>query len=178
MSNTKKQTDRLIRPTILYKESYIDANEEFLKEENKVFTAEKINSEFDSYMELVDDNEKGLGLPEQFDKQFVFWLIDEEQYIGRLIIRHRVIEQGLHNGWHLGYSIRPSKRQRGYGTLILKIGLQKAEGLGIKKIFLVCDSDNLPSKKILEKVGAHFEQKILQNKPEKKDRLEYSLVIV
>jgi len=124
---------------------------------------------------LKTDNEQGRGLPEQFDKQLVFWLIDGEQYIGRAVIRHRVIEQGLHNGWHLGYSVRPSKRQQGYGTLILELGLKEVERLGVEKVFLVCDSDNLPSKSMLEKAGSHFEREVPRAKPEGKDRLEYSL---
>ena len=176
MTNIERLNARLVRPDILYKESYVMANEEFLHEDGrKNLSADQMSIEFDTYLQTVIDNEKGKELPEQFDKQIVFWLIDDKQYIGRAVIRHRVIEQGLHNGWHIGYSVRPSKRQQGYGSLILKLGLQEAERLGIKKVFLVCDSDNLPSKTMIEKVGAHFEREVTRVKPEGKDRLEYSL---
>lgn len=45
-------------------------------------------------------------------------LVDEE-YLGRLAIRHRLTPRLRTLGGHIGYDIRPSARQRGHATAML-----------------------------------------------------------
>ena len=54
---------------------------------------------------------------------------------------------------HIGYAVKPSERKKGYGTEMLRLGLLKAKKIGIKKVIMNCNIDNLPSKKIIEKNG-------------------------
>ncbi|HON10797.1 MAG TPA: GNAT family N-acetyltransferase, partial [Chitinispirillaceae bacterium] len=56
-------------------------------------------------------------------------------------------------GGHIGFSVRPCERKKGYGTEILRMGLLYAKSLGIKKVMLGCFSDNLPSARTIEKCG-------------------------
>ena len=82
--------------------------------------------------------------------------------------------------YYLNVSVKTCslKRQQGYGSLTLKLGIEKAKEMEIKKLYLVCDNDNTPSKKILENAGCSFEGEVLRAKPNGKDRLEYSLELI
>jgi len=89
-----------------------------------------------------------------------YWLVDDLGFIGRVSIRHRLNETLMRVGGHVGYEIRPSRRGRGYGTLALRLGLEKARALGIRKALLTCDATNLPSRKIIEANGGVLEDEI------------------
>ena len=54
---------------------------------------------------------------------------------------------------HIGYDINPLCWKKGYGTELLKLGLEKAKEL-IKydKVLITCDDDNIGSYKIIEKM--------------------------
>ncbi|MEH6850137.1 GNAT family N-acetyltransferase, partial [Bacillus pseudomycoides] len=54
---------------------------------------------------------------------------------------------------HIGYGIRPSERQKGYATILLKLALEKAKELGIQKALVVCDESNIGSEKTIIKNG-------------------------
>jgi predicted acetyltransferase len=56
-------------------------------------------------------------------------------------------------GGHIGYSVRPSERNRGYATEMLKIGLEYAKSLNIERVMIGCYSDNPQSIKTIEKCG-------------------------
>ncbi len=64
-------------------------------------------------------------------------------------------------GGHIGYEIRPSRRKQGYGTEILRLGLEKAKELGLQRVLVTCDEDNIGSKKIIEHNGGKFENAIV-----------------
>ena len=88
----------------------------------------------------------------------VFWLTDRDEFVGQASIRPELSTSYLITyGGHIGYSIRPSKRNRGYGTKILALALEKASDLGLGKALVTCDSDNLASRKIIERNGGVFE---------------------
>jgi predicted acetyltransferase len=63
-------------------------------------------------------------------------------------------------GGHIGYEIRPVKRRQGYGTEILRLGLEKARELGLRKVLVTSDEDNIGSRKIIEHNGGIFENAI------------------
>ena len=88
------------------------------------------------------------------------WLVDNGEFIGSLSLRHRLNENLLKMGGHIGYSIRPSARKRGYGTKILELALPIAKSLGIDKVLVTCDDDNTGSAKIIEKNGGVLENKV------------------
>ena len=53
--------------------------------------------------------------------------------------------------------VRPSARRRGYGTLILKLALERARELGIGPVLVTCDVDNLGSRGVIEANGGELE---------------------
>src|SRR5687767_14152552 len=79
-----------------------------------------------------------------------FWLMEGDIWIGLLTLRSEINEQFLHSGGHIGYVIRPTKRGQGYGTALLRLGLDKARERGLSRVLITCDETNTASRKIIE----------------------------
>jgi predicted acetyltransferase len=52
-------------------------------------------------------------------------------------------------GGHIGYGIRPDERGKGYGTQILALTLPHARALGLARVLLTCDTDNIRSARVI-----------------------------
>ena len=145
---------KLVIPSQKYKKSYLAAEREFFKVgEIKAIERpyyEMMVKDFSSFLLDEENQRKGINLRKGRVSQTRYWLIDEEEYIGFVSIRHRLNAHLKQIGGHIGYQIRPSKRKKGYGTVILKYALQKVKGLGIKKVLITCDKSNIGSRKIIE----------------------------
>ena len=92
---------------------------------------------------------------------YVYWLVDEGEYIGQASVRPELHTPYLLTyGGHIGYSIRPSKRRRGYGKHILALALNRAPSIDLYRVLVTCDADNIGSRKIIEHNGGVFESAI------------------
>lgn len=151
---------RLVKPSIKYKNSFLRAISEFQKEGlNGDIKSKQSAKEFADFARGLRDQEKGINLPKGYVPASVYWLVDNEKFIGRISIRHKLTKFLRQEGGHIGYEIRPSARKKGYGKKMLALALQKAKGLGIKKFLITCDECNIGSKKIIESNGGIFENK-------------------
>ncbi|MFD8308447.1 GNAT family N-acetyltransferase [Streptomyces sp. NPDC059690] len=81
-----------------------------------------------------------------------WWIVDGETYLGAIDLRHYLNAFLLEGGGHIGYSIRPSARQRGLATWALGAVLLKAPALGLDRLLLTCD-DNAASARTIERNG-------------------------
>lgn len=142
---------RLVRPSIKYKKEYLNALEEAKDDtgETRLMAIGK-DQAFEAFVKLLSENAKGINLAVGHVPSSTFWLIDKNEFIGRVSIRHKLNKKLLQHGGHVGYYIRKSKRKMGYGKKILKLGLGEARKLGIRKVMVTCDDDNLASIKIIE----------------------------
>ena len=111
---------------------------------------------FPVYLEQVLSYARGVELNTDRVPESEFWLVDDGKIVARSKLRHRLNSALEHEGGHIGYDVRPSERQKGYGTLILKLTLEKAKKLGLNKVLLTCDTDNIASAKIIEKNGGEL----------------------
>ena len=161
---------KLVLPSLKYKRSYLATEKEFYKA-GEIKPAElryykATLKDFKSFLQNEANQRKGVNLRKGRVPQTRYWLIDKGEYVGFVSIRHKLNKHLRQIGGHIGYQIRPSKRKQGYGTLILKLALQKAKKLGIKKALITCDDDNIGSRKIIESNGG-----ILYNKIKRQGKL-------
>lgn len=153
---------QLILPSPEYKDSFIAAVREFQAENNsraqsyQVLDMDLLQSDFDSYLQQLENKRQGIGLPEGYVAATNFWLVDNGEYIGKLDIRHQYTDYLHQIGGIIGYDIRPSQRGHGYGKLLLKLGLEQARQMDFDELIITCDVDNLASRKVMEANGGQL----------------------
>jgi predicted acetyltransferase len=111
---------------------------------------EECYSAFREYLEVNEFYSKGIGLDPGCVRQTIYWLLVNSSLIGVGELRHDLTDRLRARGGHIGYVIRPSERGKGYGNLILKELLKKAEEYSLDELLLTCDEDNLISRKVIE----------------------------
>ena len=90
-----------------------------------------------------------------------FWVTHEATMIGFLALRHSIDTEFLRTrGGHIGYSIRPAYRRQGHGSRALGLALPRARALGLDKVLLTCDEQNVGSARTIESQGGVFENVI------------------
>lgn len=91
-----------------------------------------------------------------------YWLVDEENayFIGEIHIRHRLNEKLAIRGGHIGYVIRCGEWNKGYGTCMLSLALEKAKEMGLEKVLITCDEKNIASARVMEKNGCIYEDTV------------------
>lgn len=162
---------QLVKPTKKYGESWYEAIAEFRAEGLKGFwNREKEPHDLDEYIKLTRDNEVGESLSRSWVPSTTYWLIDNGQFVGHTNIRHKLNDYLKNIGGNIGYYIRRSARNKGYGTKILELALLKAKQLGLKKVLITCDESNIASKKVIEKNKGQLQDKVIY---EGKSKLRY-----
>lgn len=115
--------------------------------------------DFQRYLdELEVKDEAGGYIPDS-----VFFLLDEERnrLLGAVNIRHRLNEQLLQTGGHIGDGVRPSERGKGYATAMIGLALQECKSLGIDRVLITCNKDNIGSAKSIRKNGGVLENEVM-----------------
>lgn len=97
--------------------------------------------------------------PEGFVPSTFLWLVNDDEFLGRLSIRHRLTPYLLELGGSIGYYVRRSARGRGYASEMLRRALPVAADLGIEKVLITCDHDNVGSRRVIEKNGGVLEDR-------------------
>ena len=150
----------LRRPRLADKETVLEMMAEFEQTQSAhdggFWDAE--NFVYEEWLKNNQDHEMGINLPEGWvpDIQLVAFSIDG-QAVGFLNIRLRLNDYLLEEGGHIGYSIRPSERGKGYAKEALRQGLQVAKEKNIKKALVTCSTGNPASRAVIVSNGGVFE---------------------
>lgn len=115
----------------------------------------------DEYIESLEVKEPtGKYVP---DSTYFCLDTDRNIFIGAVNIRHYLNEKLIIGSGHIGDGIRPSERNKGYGTKMVSLALEECDKLGIKKVLMCCDKDNVASAKTIIKNGGVLENEILED---------------
>ncbi|MBO4885164.1 MAG: GNAT family N-acetyltransferase [Clostridia bacterium] len=115
--------------------------------------------DFNYYLEHLEVKDAKEGLvPDS-----VFFLLDEDRnrLLGAVNIRHYLNDYLLKEGGHIGDGIRPSERRKGYATEMVRLALIECKKLGIDRVLMTCDKDNVGSAKSILKNGGVLENEFL-----------------
>ena len=163
----------LVKPTIDLKEKALEYKKEHFDNGEQIINGSALLDKLD-YEDWIKHIEKSSN-PNTVDENWVdastvFVLRElDKRSIWKVDIRHRLNKFLAHFGGHIGYSVRPSERKKGYGTKILEKGLKYAKTINIRRVMLACYKDNEGSKKIIVKCGGklaeeytYIDNKIIQ----------------
>ena len=153
---------KLIEPTVELKSEFLAMVDEFKAEgRNAIDGIGCIDKDdFDNSVRLAKDHTHGIGLPEGWVPASTYWVVRRGHIVGTCHLRHQLNEFLRNFGGHIGYSIRGSERGKGYGTKMLALALEKAQLLGIKRVLITCEDDNIASTRVIEKNGGKLADKV------------------
>lgn len=154
---------RLVKGSVEYREQIVDMLEEWLAYDDgsngEELTPHAIfkndYSDFAHYLARLEYTVPTEGkVPDS-----TFFCLDEERgiMVGAVNIRHRLNDYLLNYGGHIGDGIRPSERRKGYATKMIALALEECAKLGIDRVLIVCDGDNVGSAKSIENNGGVLE---------------------
>ena len=159
----------LVQPSPAYRDTFLQGAAEFAAEGRLDSTYAQflgydlklLERDFAGYVEALLKLHDPDRLPAGWFPDQVLWLVEADEYLGQASVRPELGTMYLITyGGHIGYSIRPTRRRRGYGTAILALALDAARDMGLKRVLVTCDADNTASKKIIEANGGRFERRM------------------
>ena len=113
---------------------------------------------FRRYLEVLAEQERGENLSANDVPATFLFAFAGTRIVGRVSIRHSLNPYLERFGGHIGYVVVPEYRRQGYATAILRQSLQIAgQTLGLKRVLVTCEDDNVGSIKTIEKNGGVLE---------------------
>ena len=155
---------RFIEPTIEYEEQIRIYRQEFLDTGSSMDGTGALRRMEDpkQWIEHSLNSKKKETVPDGLipATQYIFVRESDNKIVGMLQIRHYFNDFLEKFGGHIGYSVAPSERRKGYATQMLQHELEKCKELGIYKVLITCDYDNEGSRKTILKNGGVYESTV------------------
>lgn len=150
---------RLIAPTTELQSEFLAMVDDYRAagEERYQHLRPRVVRDFAGYIRQLEDALRGVGLEPGMVSQTTFWLVRGRTIVGTSRLRHYLTPELEREGGHIGYDVRPAERRKGHGTLLLALTLEQARKLGLRRVLVTCDSDNVGSARIIQKNGGALE---------------------
>ena len=133
-------------PGISRKEDAIDYIREFLEYGSEINGAGGLHRFLDDYegwLKKLDLDYIQVPNEERVPARTYFLVRESDsRIVGMINIRLALNERLSHYGGHIGYSIRPTERGKGYNNINLYLGLKVCRKYGIERIFMDADLEN------------------------------------
>lgn len=146
---------KLVHPTKQYEERAWEFICEFRENHSDINGTGGLDrySSYEQWLMKVDRDLDLENIPEGRVPANTYFLVRtaDDKIIGMMNIRHKLNDFLLREGGHIGYSIRPTERNKGYATKMLSLGLERCRELNIEKVLLTCDRNNPASARVIQK---------------------------
>lgn len=147
-----KQNIKLIRPNQKYKKEYFDyLNEVKLSGDISKLgeVALKENENFNMMLSRTMSIREDENMLEKHGVRNVFWILYNNEIVGSANVRENLNEKTYYTIGNVGYYIKKSARNNGYATKALKLIKEYYKSIGINRILLMCEEDNIESQKVI-----------------------------
>jgi predicted acetyltransferase len=139
---------RLTLPTILVRDSYLAGETEGAMQDGLSAGWLEEAADFAGFVEQRRVVRELWGVPVT-----ELWFVEGTEYLGTLLIRHRLTPALERAGGHIGYHVVPGQRRRGHATQMLAQALVVCQQLGLGEVLVTCPVDNLGSRRVIEANG-------------------------
>ena len=154
------------RPSIERKNEIIEYLDEFVKYGSDINGSGSLDKIYDGYTFeqaldrclKMEDEEYAKSVGRCQGKTFLLIRESDNKIVGTINVRWNLSEEMLQFGGHIGYGIRPTERRKGYNKINLYLGMIEAKKVGLEKVMLDCDVNNLGSDKTLKALGGKLER--------------------
>ena len=106
----------------------------------------------------MQDKEYAKKLGRCQSKTFLLIRENDDKIVGTINVRWNLTESMKQFGGNIGYGIRPTERRKGYNKINLYLGLIEVQKLGLDRVMLDCDVNNLGSAKTMQSLGGVLER--------------------
>lgn len=117
-----------------------------------------------TYEEWLDNNiklhDESYALENGLVPSYTYFFVREadNRIVGMIDLRLGLNEYLRNFGGHIGYSIRPTERRKGYNKINLYLVLQEAQRYNLDKVLITCADSNEGSKKTILSLGGDYEK--------------------
>lgn len=151
----------LIRPTAEYAERIMDCKKEYISAGSSMDGCGPLRRTDDpkEYIEkiLIEENPETCPPPLVPATQFMLVRKSDDKILGFLQVRHCFNDYLEKYGGHIGYSVRPTERRKGYAKTMLGLALPYCKKIGIEKVLITCIDGNIGSEKTILANGGIYE---------------------
>ena len=155
---------KLVKLSAAYKKQLFDLLDEWYATGEKIvpYAIRKADyHDFDRYVSAIEGpGDGGETVPDS-----TFFCLDVERniFVGAVNIRHSLNAGLLLYGRHIGDGVRPSERRKGIATQMIALALKECRKLGIRRVLMVCDKENIGSAKSILNNGGVLENEVIVN---------------
>lgn len=94
--------------------------------------------------------------------QFIFVRESDGKLVGMLQVRHYFNDYLEKYAGHIGYSVRPSERRKGYAKWMLRQGLDFCRSIGLARVLISCEANNEASRRTILANGGVYESTVYE----------------
>ena len=154
----------LMRPTSEYASQIAEYRQEFLDAGDSMDGCGPLRriEDPEEYIKICKDYEDPDRVPSHLvlATQFFFIRKCDNKLVGMLQVRHYFNEYLEKYAGHIGYSVRPSERRKGYAKEMLKAALPFCREIGLTKVLISCIDGNVGSEKTILANGGVYESTV------------------
>lgn len=158
---------KLVKPSAKYAEQIKAYRQEFLDSGDSMDGCGSLRTMDNpqDFIKKCNDYENPKTLPSERVIATQFMLVNEDdRIIGMIQVRHYFNDYLSKYGGHIGYSVRPSERRKGYAKLMLSTALPFCRRIGLNKVLITCIDGNIGSEKTIVANGGVYESSIYEEK--------------
>lgn len=153
---------KLIKPTLEYKKQaieYIQEQNQYNSPINGVGGLDRYLDNYEGWLQKLEEDRKNKVTEDRVPAETLFLVREnDDKLIGTINMRLAMNEKVRKHYGHIGYSIRPTERRKGYNKINLYLALLVCQEYGLKRVMLTCDKENLGSAKTIQHFNPELEK--------------------